>query len=202
MVNEKDIQTLNVIETFELIDSRNLARYLNTSENSARNRLNKLHKKKWLNRYKILTHLQTCYSLTRKGKTIIGVNSTVYRPKLGTILHEYLVMRHGIGLICKNKLRLEQLKTDHQLRQVGQMGHKPDILIKTKKQYVAIEVELTQKENQRLMRNIEINDENYDTQIWYCMPHIADLIEKSKDSMLLKHQLITFKLKPEVISYE
>jgi len=123
----------------------------------------------FLNRKKYLYAVPYLYTLTHKGRVLLGVNKREDKIRIERIAHDIYVLDTVIYFIMKNRLSLHDIESEKELHVKDGYGlrkHQPDFVIKMKGKIHAVEIELNPKTKNRLEKNIRDNYLNYDRQIW------------------------------------
>lgn len=115
------------------------------------------------------------YTLTHKGKKLIGVNKRPEKIRVDRIPHDIAVLDTVCLFIEKGITTREQIKSEKELYSMSGFGsreHHPDFIYsqnfgnEDKEIKTAVEIELTAKEKTRFEKNVKSNYLNYDKQIW------------------------------------
>ena len=143
-----------------------------SSSRSADRRLRTLIMGGYLERKKYLYGLPYLYTLTHKGRMLIGANKRKDKIRLDRIAHDIFLLDTVIYFIKKHNISLDDIESEKELHiKDGFSGrkHHPDFVFslnnKNNKKY-AVEVELNPKTKSNLEKNIRSNYMNYDRQIW------------------------------------
>ena len=132
-------------------------------------RLKVLIDHKYLKRQKYLYGIPYLYTITHKGRILLGVNKRADTIRLDRIAHDCLVLDTVIFLLKRYNIDWKDILSEKELHiQDGYSArrHRPDFLIKKGGQTIAVEIELSLKERSRLEKNVRENYLNYDSQIW------------------------------------
>jgi hypothetical protein len=132
-------------------------------------RLKKLIESGYIERKKILYGVPSLYTLTYKGKKLIGATLRVEKIKIEQIMHDISVIDTIIYLTKTVKISKENIVTEKQLHQADGFGvrkHQPDLVIYENNKTTCVEIELTLKAEHRLTKNISDNFAKYDNQLW------------------------------------
>ncbi|MCL2568483.1 MAG: replication-relaxation family protein [Oscillospiraceae bacterium] len=132
-------------------------------------RLKALVEAGYLSRKKYLYGIPYLYTLTHKGRILIGANKRENKIRLEQISHDIAVL--GAVIFFKEKYRLaladiESEKDLHIKNGFGMRRHQPDFVFSSEGKKYAVELELTAKAKSTLEKNVRENYLNYDHQIW------------------------------------
>lgn len=143
----------------------------------------------YIERQKYIYGLPYVYTLTAKGKTLIGDTTKKHKIKIGQLQHDITVLDTTVYLHKTRGIAFDSMITEKQLHcQDGfsNRKHRPDFIYTDENgNRFAVEVELTLKAKPRLQQNIQDNFLNYDTQIWVVpnLQHkIAGILLADKDT--------------------
>jgi len=165
------------IEIFKLVYRLGfcLGRHINSlffcinSSRACDRRLASLIKAGYLNRKKYLYGVPYLYTLTHKGRVLIGANKRENKIRLEQIMHDIKTIDVLIHFMDKYKLSLCGFTTERELHIEDGFGgrkHHPDFIFVMSGKTIAVEIELTAKSKMRLEKNIRDNYIKYDGQIW------------------------------------
>lgn len=169
-LSTRDKELLLIVWKWRYISARHimvLAKF--PSLRTTDRRLKVLIENKLLERKKHLYGVPYLYTISHKGRMLIGVNKRADTVRLDRIKHDFLVLDTAIFLMKQQHIDIEHISTEKELHiQDGYSArrHRPDFLIKKDNQTIAVEIELSLKERTRLEKNIRENYLNYDSQIW------------------------------------
>jgi len=132
-------------------------------------RLRALIDASYLSRKKYLYGLPYLYTVTHKGRILIGANKRENKIRLEQINHDVRVL--DVLIYCKGKygFLLDSMESERELHikdGFGTRKHHPDFVFDHEGKKYAVEVELTLKAKMNLEKNIRDNYLNYDKQIW------------------------------------
>jgi hypothetical protein len=110
------------------------------------------------------------YTVTAKGKRVFDLPLSIGKPRLDQIRHDIAVVDTAIYLIQSEKIKLSGIQTEKELRNrqgfSNCRGHMPDLVYTKGKKTVCVEVELSLKAKDRLIKNVKSNFLTYDVQLW------------------------------------
>ena len=160
---------LEAIGKFRFLLSRHLIALSPLPRSTTYKRLKRLEESKHLKHKHILYGVPSLYTLTHKGKMLIGLNKRDGKLRLDTIEHDIVVADVVIYSIQKLKLNLSEITSEkelHSQKGFGSRQHFPDFTFEFEGKSYAIEIELSLKAKETLRKNAELNFMNYDMQIW------------------------------------
>jgi len=140
----------------------------------------------FIERRKVIYGVPSVYSLTYKGKMLIGANKRQDKIRLDNIAHDIAVLDTAIYFATKLGIPLKSIITEKQLHSNGGFGarkHEPDFVFTKGDKTYCIEIELSLKSKARLEKNIKANFLEYDFQIWVIgesVPKLPRLLEEFK----------------------
>jgi len=170
MVVERDIEILKLVYRFKFCLGRHvkvLASFAGTRACDRRLRL--LTDAGYLTRKKYLYGMPYLYTVTHKGRILIGANKRENKIRLEQINHDVTVLDALIYFKDKYSFNLENMESERELHIKDGFGlrkHHPDFVFLNDNKKYAVEVELTLKAKANLEKNVQGNYLNYDKQIW------------------------------------
>jgi len=139
----------------------------------------------YLFRKKYLYGLPYLYTLTHKGRILIGANKRENKIRLEQIKHDIQVLDVLIHFKEKYGFSLENMESERELHikdGFGMRKHHPDFVFDFQGKKYAVEIELTLKAKMNLEKNVRDNYLNYDKQIWITGDNkILALLQKFAD---------------------
>ena len=151
---------------------------------AADRRLRTLIDSGYLARKKYLYGMPYLYTLTHKGRVLIGVNKREDKIRVDQIAHDIYVVDVVIFLLKKYNLSLDAITSEKELHikdGFGTRKHQPDFVFTMEGKQYAVEVELALKGRERIEKNIRDNYLSYDHQIWITNEtRVSSLIESFK----------------------
>jgi len=123
----------------------------------------------YLSRKKYLYGLPYLYTLTHKGRILLGVNKREDKIRIDKITHDIYVLDTVIYFIAKHNISFDDIESEKELHikdGFGARKHQPDFVFITGGKKYAVEIELHPKGKERLEKNIRDNYLNYDSQVW------------------------------------
>ena len=166
----RDLLVLELVHKFNFC----LGRHINilagfTGMRATDRRLKLLVEKKYLSRRKYLYGVPYLYTLTHKGRMLLGVNKRDVKVRVERITHDIYVLDTLIFFIKKLGISLENIESEKELHikdGFGARKHHPDFIAEINNERYAVEVELNLKTKNRLEANVRGNYLNFDYQVW------------------------------------
>jgi len=169
-LNDRDIEILRLVYRFKFCLGRHIRVLAGFSGSRASDRrLRLLIDAGYLGRQKILYGVPFLYTVTHKGRILLGANKREHKIRLEQIAHDVHVLESLIYMKQKFKLALNDIQSERELHikdGFGARKHHPDFVFNYQGKTFAVEIELTPKGKARLEKNIRDNYLNYDFQIW------------------------------------
>ena len=168
---ERDYLIFNEINRWKYITGRHICDMVGfVGKRACDRRLNKLITAGYILRdKKIMYGISANYSLTAKGKALIGVANKKEHIRVEQISHDIAVADTAIFFNRKFGIPYSDMLSEKQLHQrdgFGNRVHRPDfVFIKNNKEY-CVEVELSLKSKDRFKKNIISNFNDYYCQVW------------------------------------
>ena len=166
----RDMEILRLVYRFKFALGRHIKELIQfTGFRATDRRLRALVEAGYLNRKKYLYGVPFLYTLTHKGRILIGVNKRENKIRLEQISHDIYVLDALIFLKAKYGLALSNIESEKELHikdGFGTRKHQPDLIFTHQGKRYAVEVELSPKAKANLDRNVRDNYLNYDHQIW------------------------------------
>ena len=132
-------------------------------------RLKALREAGYLNRQKYIYGVPYLYSLTHKGRILLGSNKRQDKIRLDRIAHDIFVLESVIYYVKKDNVSLSVIESEKELHikdGFGTRKHHPDFVFSYDGQKIAVEIELNPKAKSRMEQNIRDNYLNFDLQKW------------------------------------
>jgi hypothetical protein len=166
------------------------------SERTASRRLKFLADNNYLKREKLIYGVPYLYTLTHKGRMIIGANKRAENIRLDTIRHNLMVLECVDYVINSYHVTIDDITTEKELHRKDGFGiryHRPDFIFQLNNEVLAVELELTLKPLNLLSQNIKQNFLTYDRQIWFIDKANKKLYENiQKHSSIYDNIMIRF----------
>jgi len=108
------------------------------------------------------------YTLSHKGRILLGVNKREDRIRVDRITHDIYILEAIIYYVLKHGVSLADIESEKELHIKDGFGirrHQPDFVVNGTKS-IAVEVELNPKPKDRMEENVRENYMKYDKQIW------------------------------------
>ena len=169
-IQERDMEILRLVHRFRFCLGRHIRILCGFSSQSACDRrLRMLLDAKYLERKKILYGIPYIYTLTHKGRILLGVNKREDKIRIERITHDIYVLDTVIFVCLKYGLTVAVIESEKELyikEGFGVRKHYPDFIFSSADESIAVEVELNPKAKMRMEENIRENYLKYDRQIW------------------------------------
>ena len=169
-LTERDYLILGVVHKFRFCFGRHVMAMTGfNGQRAADKRLRTLVESGYLGRKKYLYGTPYLYTLTHKGRILLGVNKRAEKIRVERITHDVYVIESAIYFINKYRIFLGDIESEKELHIKDGFGvrkHQPDFAFTHNSKSYAIEVELSPKAKERQEKNILDNYLNYDVQIW------------------------------------
>ena len=140
------------------------------SERTADRRLKLLVDNKLLKREKLIYGIPYLYTLAHKGRKTVNVNKRAENIRLDTIRHNLIVLDTIHFITLNYNITLDEIVTEKELHRKDGFGirhHRPDFIFTHNNKSCAVEVELSLKPKELLIKNIKQNYIEYDYQVWF-----------------------------------
>lgn len=167
---ERDYLILQEIFRWRIVTGRHIQAFAGfTGQRACDRRLSKLIEANYINREKILYGFPYIYSLTSKGRTLIGVSRKSESIRVEQILHDSNVADTAIYIHKQYGIKYKDMVTEKELHSKDGFScrsHRPDFIFKDNCVSTCVEVEFSMKSKSRFEQNIKDNFTNYDNQLW------------------------------------
>jgi len=161
---------LRVVYRFKFALGRHVASLVGFSGSRACDRrLKALADAGYLNRKKYLYGVPYLYTVSHKGRILIGANKRENKIRLERITHDIYVIDSLIYFQLKYGFSLNDISSERELHikdGFGTRKHHPDFVFTYEGEKYAVEIELTPKAKANLEKNVKDNYLGYDYQIW------------------------------------
>ena len=169
-LQKRDLEIMRLVYRFRFCLGRHIKVLCGFSGARASDRrLKMLVEAGYLERKKYLYGVPYLYTLTHKGRMLVGVNKRADVLRLEKIMHDIHVLDAVIYICKKFNLAVSSIiseKDMHCSDGFGNRRHYPDFIVYTPKQMIAVEIEIALKSKDRLTKNVESNYMNFDSQWW------------------------------------
>ena len=167
---DPDIDIFREIERWRVVTGKHIGVLADFSgQRSCDRRLKKLIEAGYLERKKILYGVPGIYRLTHPARILIGVSERQDRIRLEQISHDIEVLNTAIWIHQSRAIPFSEMQTEKQLHSLDGFSnrrHRPDFIFAQDGKTICVEVELSLKSKERLQKNIKLDFETYDAQIW------------------------------------
>jgi len=168
-LQERDCEILRLVHRFRFCLGRHVQVLCGFSGARATDRrLKLLVDAKYLDRKKYLYGIPYMYTLSHRGRILLGVNKREEKIRVDRITHDINILEAVIYYVLKG-VSLSAIESEKELHVKDGFGlrkHQPDFTIQLNNQSIAVEVELSSKSKTRLEENVRENYIKYDRQIW------------------------------------
>ena len=169
-LQERDYEILRLVHRFRFCLGRHVQVLCGFSGARATDRrLRLLLDAKYLERKKYLYGIPYMYTLSHKGRILLGVNKREDRIRVDRITHDIYIIEAIIYYVKKYDVALSAIESEKELHIKDGFGirrHQPDFVVNSADGRVAVEVELNAKAKDRMEENIRENYLKYDKQVW------------------------------------
>ena len=169
-LQERDLEILRLVHRFRFCLGRHIRVLCGFSgARAADRRLKLLTEAKYLERNKVLYGVPYMYTLSHKGRILLGVNKREEKIRVDRITHDIYIIESIIFFCLRYGITLAQIESEKELHIKDGFGirkHQPDFVVSIHGERIAVEVELNPKAKARMEENIRENYLKYDRQIW------------------------------------
>ena len=169
-LTERDLYILKLVNKFRFALGKHIMTLAGfTGLRATDRRLRALIDAGYLARKRYLHGVSYLYTLTHKGRILLGANKREDKIRIDRIMHDIRVLESVIFYIFEQGVALADIESEKELHIKGGFGvrkHHPDFTVNLGGESVAVEVELNPKGKTRMEQNIRENYLNYDRQIW------------------------------------
>jgi len=169
-LQERDYEILKLVHSFRFCLGRHIKALCGF--NGARacdRRLKLLVDAGYLERKKLIYGIPYMYTLTHKGRILLGVNKREDKIRVDRITHDIYVLEAIIYYVLKDGVSLADIESEKELHikdGFGARKHQPDFVVNGADERIAVEVELNPKTKSCMEENIRENYLKYDRQVW------------------------------------
>jgi len=169
-LTERDYRVLSLIHQFRFCLGRQIKVHAGfTGLRATDRRLKALIEAGYLARKKYMYGVPYLYTLTHKGRILLGVNKREDKVRIDRITHDIDVLDAVIFYVLEYGISLLDIESEKELHIKGGFGarkHHPDFTVNMSGKKIAVEVELNPKTQTRMEQNVRDNYMNYDRQVW------------------------------------
>lgn len=185
-LNERDFIILKSIYKFRFCLGRHIKVFAGfTGQGACDRRLKKLIESKYIERKRYFYGIPYIYTLSHRGRMLLGVNKRAENIKLEQVHHDITVLDTVIYYMKKYNINLDNILSEKELHSINgftSRKHAPDFIFDKDNIKTAYEIELTPKAFETLSKNVKTNYLNYDEQIWITdNKKVRENLEKLKD---------------------
>ncbi|MDR2558255.1 MAG: replication-relaxation family protein [Oscillospiraceae bacterium] len=169
---ERDYTILRELERWRFALSRQIRLLCGfPSQRTCDRRLKLLIENGYIDRKHILYGVPSLYTTTHKGRQLIGISGKSDKIKVEQITHDIAVVDTVIYFHFDYGVKLDKIITEKELHKQDGFGtrkHQPDFvrIFDVGDTKHCIEVELTAKSKERMLKIMQDNFENYYIQFW------------------------------------
>ena len=119
-----------------------------------------------MERSKLLYGIPYLYTLSHKGRILLGVNKREDKIRIDRVTHDIYIIEAIIFFCLRYGVSLAQVESEKELHIKDGFGirkHQPDFVVSGR---IAVEVELNPKAKNCMEENIRENYLKYDRQVW------------------------------------
>jgi hypothetical protein len=123
----------------------------------------------YIDRKHVLYGVPSLYFVTHKGKILISAAPKPDKFKVDQIVHDIAVVDTALYFYLKHGVPLADITTEKELHQRDGFGgrkHRPDFVFTQDHKIHCVEVELTPKSKERMLKNLQDNFLTYNYQTW------------------------------------
>ena len=169
-LQERDYEILRLVHRFRFCLGRHVMVLCGFSGARASDRrLKVLLDAGYLDRKKYLYGIPYMYTLSHKGRILLGVNKREDRIRVDRITHDIYILEAIIYYVTKCGISIAEIESEKELHIKDGFGlrkHQPDFVVNGADGRIAVEVELNPKPKDRMEENIRENYLKYDRQVW------------------------------------
>ena len=169
-LQERDISILRLVYCFRFCLGRHIKILCGFSgARAADRRLKLLVEAGYLERKKLLYGVPYLYTVSHKGRMLIGVNKRADTLRIERIMHDSHVLDSVIFFLGTMNIGLDAIISEKEMHVSDGFGHHrhyPDFVINAPLGAIAVEVEIALKSKERLEKNIRTNYMDFDFQYW------------------------------------
>jgi len=169
-LTERDYQVIRLVYRFRFCLGRHIKTLAPFSGARATDRrIKALLEAGYLERTKYLYGVPYLYTVTHKGRMLIGANKRADTIRVERIHHDICLLDCAVFFVCRHGVTLGDIVTEKELHArdgFGTRRHYPDFVLLKNGKKIAVEIELTLKSKERIYKNGQDNFMAYDSQIW------------------------------------
>ena len=171
-LQERDWEILRLVHRFRFCLGRHVRVLCGFSgARACDRRLKLLFEAGYLAREKYLYGIPYLYTLSHKGRILLGVNKREDKIRVDRITHDIFILEAIIYYVLKCGVAFAMIESEKELHirdGFGVKKHQPDFVVNSNgyTERIAVEVELNPKSKTRMEENIRENYLKYDRQVW------------------------------------
>jgi hypothetical protein len=167
---ERDYTVLRELDRWRFALSRQIRLLCGfPSQRTCDRRLKFLIDNKYVERKYILYGTPGLYTATHKGRMLIGASRKPDKIRVEQITHDIAVVDTAIYFNQKRCIELSRITTEKELHRLGGFGvrkHRPDFVYRAGGKMYCVEIELTPKNKDRMLKILGDNFTEYERQLW------------------------------------
>jgi len=169
-LQERDWEILRLVHRFRFCLGRHVQVLCGFSGARATDRrLKLLLEAGYLSRQKYIYGIPYMYTLSHKGRLLLGVNKREDKIRVDRTTHDIYILEAIIYYVLKCGVPISAIESEKELHIKDGFGlrkHQPDFVVSAADGRIAVEVELNPKPKDRMEENIRENYLKYDKQVW------------------------------------
>jgi len=169
-LQERDLEILKLVHSFRFCLGRHIKVLCGFSGARASDRrLKMLVEAGYLERGKLLYGVPYMYTLSHKGRILLGVNKREDKIRVDRITHDIYILEAIVYYVLRCGVTLAEIESEKELHikdGFGMRKHQPDFTVSTHGERIAVEIELNPKTKNCMEENIRENYLKYDRQVW------------------------------------
>lgn len=167
---DRDIIILNEITKWRFLLSRQIRILCEfQSQRTCDRRLKKLIEAGYIERKKILYGIPSLYFVTDKARKVFGLEYLTKSVRVEQIIHDITVIDTMIYMMHKNQIDKNSIISEREMKNregFSSAKHLPDFIYKAEGKIYCVEIELSVKGKNTLLKNVRDNYK-YELQKWY-----------------------------------
>ena len=185
-LTERDYLILKLVNKFRFCLGKHIMVLTGFGGRSATDRrLKALINAEYLKRKKYMYGTPYLYTLTHKGRILLGANKREDKIRIDRIAHDIYVLETVIFYVSRYNLSLANIESEKELHikdGYGARKHQPDFVCNINDKKIAVELELNPKSKMRMEQNLKDNYLNFDIQVWITdNSKVMALLQEFKD---------------------
>jgi len=165
----RDKEILRELSRWKFLLARHVKVAFFDGQRACDRRLKILRENEYINKKIYLYGVPSLYTVSHKGKILLGITPRVEKIRIEHITHDIAVVDTAIYFSQKYGIDFKDFITEKDLHSIDGFGtrkHHPDFVFTLNNKKYCVEVELSLKAKERLKKIIENNFIDFDFQIW------------------------------------